>query len=59
MIRAMNVVVICFQISIFESLKTAESMLLNNFQQITKMFRKRKMTVFNNKSRLPWRDLLF
>ena len=53
------IVVICFQISIFEPLKTTDLLLQHDFQWITERFRKRKKLVFNNKSRPIGRDLLF
>ena len=40
-------VVICFQISIFEPLKTAEYSLATEYQWHAKHLRKRKKSVFN------------
>ena len=39
MINGVRVVVICFQISIFEPLKTAEYILQANYQLVTHIFR--------------------
>ena len=50
-------VVICFQISIFEPLKTAGYLFLYDYQWFIKYFRKRKNLFFNYKSRLNKRDL--
>ena len=50
-------VVICFQISIFEPLKTAGYLFFYDYQWFIKYFRKRKNLFFNHKSRLNKRDL--
>ena len=52
-------VVICFQISIFEPLKTIEYSFLVDFQLFKSGFRKRKESCFQQKSRLNKRDFLF
>ena len=53
----LSAVVICFQISIFVLLETAEYKEYTNIQSITSIFRKRKKCVSNHKSRLKRRDL--
>ena len=52
-------VVICFQISIFEPLETAEYRLLSIFQRITKEIRKIKIMLFRPKSRNVFGILVF
>ena len=50
---------ICFQISIFEPLETAEYRLLSIFQRITKEIRKIKIMLFRPKSRNVFGILVF